>query len=873
MNCKTILSLLVFAIILSIIPTQAFAQIITTNVDTAVVDLRITPSHVYADSGTYPIGFVNLINKNGFHVTPGKEVTINLKSDNPHLASVPSTITIPANQDYAVFDITVSKNVGETIISANFNGQTTFHDFKVGENEVEFPDSLELAIHLPSKEMHVDTKMPFSLYLHSDGNVIRAPKDIPITLELEKDLISIDKEILVIHKGNYYSWGTITTNDKVGNAFLKANQKGLNLNSAQDIKISSSLPSGLEIEIFPEIVGKEIDRNIDVIVSLVDSEGFPTLAQEDISLEFFSDVDYVDREIKETMDDSLKHGIIPKGDFSYHYTQELDLNQIKPEIIIGASTEGLGIATDCFVIRDIMNFENPLAENKTLNLFTLDMIPSDSNTEAIYQIGAHVDIAVNGTNDDEDEDQCVDLSKYDEESESSESGSEGSSTKSVFYPILSNEHLQSTGSLQKINIISSDKLLLNSNELGNIKPGDSYATATITSGKETGEVLLSTTINGVGSTSTLTEVVNTLKHDKTLIFSPTGPDTILFDENGNYDLFIVALDGKNRPAKVESLAKYLLQPVNEIVEIEIDNTFTHRTVHSTSFNSADEETILVDAKPVGVSAEEYLEATSVFGTTPSAIVNLYFPYEIIDSKTPFEYKGFVQLTDFNDNPINAVSDIKVKLESDNHKILDIPRFVNIPKGQSYGIFPVTTTGNTGESTISTVTKGMIGTNHMISTESFETNLKISTGSVIEPIPPGESVELKIYVDDEFAQPVEGVELEIISNANTTVTPSKIRTENDGSAKINFISAEAPNISLQIIANAEGYIGEERTFDFTVEHSEMNTKSESLVLGLPDWVLYVGVAAIGVIIAAVVVFMKKPKVVLEDEDEIFEEEDI
>ncbi len=76
----------------------------------------------------------------------------------------------------------------------------------------------------------------------------------------------------------------------------------------------------------------------------------------------------------------------------------------------------------------------------------------------------------------------------------------------------------------------------------------------------------------------------------------------------------------------------------------------------------------------------------------------------------------------------------------------------------------------------------------------------------------------------------------------------------------------------MFATAEGYIEEEKSFQFTVDATQIEEES-TMVLGLPEWVLYVGLAAIAVIITAVIVFLKKPKHNLEDEEEEIFEEDI
>ncbi len=55
----------------------------------------------------------------------------------------------------------------------------------------------------------------------------------------------------VIKKGNSYVWGTITTKDKVGNAFVRASSDKLGADEAKEIKISSSAPASLAVHIFP----------------------------------------------------------------------------------------------------------------------------------------------------------------------------------------------------------------------------------------------------------------------------------------------------------------------------------------------------------------------------------------------------------------------------------------------------------------------------------------------------------------------------------------------------------------------------------------------------------------------------------------------
>ena len=864
------LTTLVLAIILftSFIPL-ASAQILSGNVS---VEVRLVPSQIEAEEGTYSIGYVNLINRAGVPVKPLQDVTIRLSSSYPDIASIPEFVTIRANDVYTTFDVKVGDSKGTTTIFANYGGQTVFQELLVGEIKIELPDDLELRIHLPSKFMHVDSEMPFSVFLqNAEGDVIQAPYDILIKLDYEDSLVSLNENQWIIKKGAYYAWGVITTGDLVGTAFIRATQDELNIHTAEGIKISSSLPTGLKVNVFPQIVAKELDRNIDIIVSLIDSQGLPALAQEDVYLEFFSDNTYVGEQIDETIKQARTNGIIKKGDFSYHFREELNLNNQGKEITIGASAKGLGIAFDCFLMRDAYTTENPAAVRKTMHVFTLEQIPSNSQTVGIYQIGTLIALPAEDELEELDDEPCIDLDRFD-------SDQNDISNIVEFHPILSNENLSAEGSLQKVNLISSNSLLLNIEEIGNVELGTSYGTAKIQTGQETGTASLSATIKGIGSATSPTQIVNTLKHHETMIFSPIGSNTILFDKNGKFDLFVISLDGSKRPTFVENEAKYLLIPINELLEIEKDRTFAHANFPSESFATNDEDPVTMEAIPVGVSADESLKAESSYNRNPSSQVQIILPYDEIDADSYSPYIGIVQLIDLRGNPIVVSNELKVKLEStlpeDTAPIIQTPRFVIIKEGSSFVKFDIIPLGTMGDSVIAAKSNGVIGSEKAFTVRSFLTKLSISAGSVDEPLVPGESIELKVYVDDQYLESVPGVALKIVANENGTVTPTNIQTQADGSAKIHFIpSRESEIFSFVIFATAEGYVEDKKTFTYTVATD--GSGNGAFVLGVPDWLVYIGIAIIVVIIAIMVVFLKKPKRVDEEEEELelFDDDEI
>ncbi len=809
--------------------------------------IGFSPSNIEQTESEYKIGHIWFENKAGNLITIPKDTVINLESDRFDIASVPDQITILAGEEHTTFSVSTHGVRGQAKIFATYIEQSALAILTVGEQDLT-ENNLRLVINLPTTEMNVNAQMPFSFYLiNSDGEITQAPFDIPITIEYEESLVTIDAPDLTIKKGNSYVWGTINTKDKVGNAFLRASSDKLGVDEAREIKISSSLPSSLSVNIFPDRIPSTLKRDIEVLVTLVDSDGLPTLAQEDVKLEFFSDDESINNQIDRKIKEESIKGIIKKGEFSYRFSPKLDFFKENQTVSIGASTKGLGVALDTFDTVKPMTSNNPLMENKTLQIFTLDKIPTKSQSIAIYQLGAMID-------DQDTEDDTTEGETIDETTDDGEK-------KKEFFPIIVNENYDSQGSQQKINIISSNDLLLKISDLGKVTAASSYGTSIIQTGQETGQVSLSSTIKGIGSATTVTEIINTLKQEQTMLFSPTGADAVLFDKNGRFDFFVISLDSKGRPTLVENEIRYLITPINEIVTIEKNRTFAHVNFQGDSIQSENDDTIPIKTVPIGESADVDLEVSNNYAKNPTAKLAISIPQGKLSSER--EYAGSVQLVDFNDNPIVLGSDLRVKLATSELGILEIPDSIAIPAGKSYSEFLISTIKD-GESTITANGKGIVSAESDVIVKTVVTKLKISVGSVIEPVLLEQPTEMKIYVDDEGANSVGGATLRIIS-ADSTVTPDIIKTSDDGSATIHFNPQKSPKISLQILASAEGYSEDSEKFEFTVTEVIETKKTE-----LPDWIIYGAIAGVVAIGGGIFAFLRDPKrKQQEDEDEIYD----
>ena len=824
------------------------------------IKLAISPSHIEEGIADHHIGYIYVLSKNGVPITSSQDVSIKLISEHPEIASVPKNLILKANEEYATFDVTTGILIGETTIIATLNGKTTFQKIQVGNNDTHLPDNMTLELNLPTDEMHVNSEMPFSVYLKTfDDQVIRAPFDIDVFLDYEESLAFPDSEKLTITQGEYYAWGTLTTNGKVGNTFLRAIQNESNLDTAKSIRISSTLPSSLQIEIFPKVIPVEVDREIDIFVSVIDSDGNPTISTEDIKLKFFSNDQ---SSIGEKLDDTMKQvkTVIKKGEFGFYLRQELNLhNSPANNIVIGVSAEGYGIATDTFsTVGESLNIDSKKITERGVKIFALSKIPSNATTIVTYQIHAIE------TDDDDPEDL---ITSENEENADKIIYQIDDLEDGEFYPVLANENYYGNGYVQKLDIISGDNEKIIISDKGKIKSSYSFGTAIISSGQKSGQVLLSASIQGVGYDSVLTEVVNTLEQKEIKLFSPIGENSILFDLNGFFDVFLIAIDGNDRPKVLKSDSKYLVTPTNGLIEINKDSTFTFSRLHSDSFDVFEGETIDLTVIPIGENADLSMEITKTFITRPSSKISVILPLSNINADHVNNI-GIAKIVDLQGNPIVPSFDVKSKIVSSEEKIIQIIDDAVIPSGISYETFPILTTGSIGQSTIFASAQGVIGTEIDLRTISSLNQLKIFTSGLGDQISVDQQIEIKLFVDDENAESVSGAYVKIITDENSLAIPDVIKTKSDGSAIFRLTAFEGPDISFEIIATAEGYAEGKDTFTVNVDTSQR--MFNAIDLELPDWIIYIFIGGILMVGVVVFMFLKKSKTNLEEDWEDEEE---
>ncbi|MGI0082774.1 MAG: Ig-like domain-containing protein [Nitrosopumilaceae archaeon] len=884
-------------IIISGQSTSIIAQDEAEEVDVILL-LEFAPSVVEAGEATYSIGYVKIVDSyDALPILAPRDLKITLISSDPSIASVPNQVVIPFKQDYAKFDVTVSTIEGTTEISAIFQDQIVAQTFRVGESVGEFADDLVLEINLPTNEMHVNSMMPFSVFLNGTDGIVQAPEDIMVSFDYEDSLVVLDDK-LIIKRGSYYALGTVKTLGEEGNAFIKASTQDPKLDTVANIEISSSQPAKLKVDVWPRVIGMS-EENIDIFVSLLDADDLPTKATQDIKLKIFAD----DEDLDDRIEDDLKpYGpIIKEGQFGFYLRQDFDflpihltdienfdtgeedvelgenetrditLNELRcldeegeplaeedevcipAGITIGASAQGLTSDTDAFIIVDTLGYNDPKASDKQLQFHIPDEIPSDATAIMVYQI-----TTLEKNNNDED-DVGSDVDDPIDHLEEAE-----------YYPVQSGINFSPARLVDNLSVVSNDTSRVRIVDAGNILSSDSYGTAILASGGKTGKATISTILKGLGSGSITTNVVNPSAAATTKIFSPAGSDKILFNNEGYADIFFMLIDSNGRPTTSKDEIKYLLKPINQLIEIPSREYFVNKQSVIGSYGRAAESKLVeINADPVGISAVSMLEVTSSFIIVPPSVtLQVIIPFENIAGANNENRIGVVQLIDDYENPISLPFDLKVKLGSNNTEVIQVPSSVTIASGASFVEFPVTTFGNPGFSAISASAELLHGSEAILFVEPYYPALNVYLQYLDTTIEWNKEAIIDIFVEDEYGLAVEDATVRLTAGTNSTVSPATVRTDEDGIATVTFkADTDKPTTSLTAEVSKDGYEYGEATIDLTV--TGFTQEGGGTIFGLPFWVTYAGIAGIvGGIAVVAFMILRKPK---PTEEELAEEE--
>jgi len=688
-----------------------------------VIELSFTPAKVGVGKVALTIGYVQLLSgETGEPVLAPRNLEVELTSRDSNIATVPPMVIIPQGSDYASFDVTVGETVGATEMSALFGDQIVTKNFEVTEARSQIPEDIDLVINMPSEAMQVGSEAPFSVFLENDGVILQAPEDVVVSFDYERSLVKLSSDKMTIKKGDYYAVGTIRSLEKSGTAFIKASTSVPPLDTVTNVDVTQTQPASLRVQVFPERVSLT-EQTIDVFVGLVDEDGNPTLAPEDIHLDMFSS------SIKLSTIEDIS-AVIKKGEYGFYHRQSMHLTEGDQEISVGATASGLGVDVDTFeVMEDELTITDSHAENLVLQVFSVGDMPSNAESVVVYQIMAiedddddpdsddDGDFAEENTIDQDDDGIVPDAHRDHDHNGVIEEDDENAIDEledGELYPVHTTElYSLSQGNLD---VVSGDNSAARVISTGSISAEASYGTAVISSGRLADDVGISVSLSTVAAGSADITITGGLNPTQSLIFSPAGRAVdeegapgnyrIPFNDAGFSDLFLVTLDTGGRPSTSEDGVKYLIRPINELAEIAPGMSFTSMQINSDSF-IAPTDTADITATPVGVNSDETLEEMSTFdlifftGTTGKVM----FPFDSVVGFSKAHPIGVVQLNDQFGNPLVASEDIAVTLKS-SHAGAIITPVVTISQGRSFANFAVSTSGKAETITVTSSADGI-----------------------------------------------------------------------------------------------------------------------------------------------------------------------
>jgi hypothetical protein len=86
------------------------------------ITLSVIPTRLPADGNTYPALVVTLTDKGGYPSLALNATIVYLSSSQQNVATIPSSVTIPAGEGFVVADVTTTQTPGTTTITASASG-------------------------------------------------------------------------------------------------------------------------------------------------------------------------------------------------------------------------------------------------------------------------------------------------------------------------------------------------------------------------------------------------------------------------------------------------------------------------------------------------------------------------------------------------------------------------------------------------------------------------------------------------------------------------------------------------------------------------------------------------------------------------------
>lgn len=270
----------------------------SSNVPSQAVSLALTiiPPKLPADSGNYSAVVVSLVDSNGLPSAALSDLTVFLTSSQTNIASVPSTVAIPAGSEYVVANAVTTPTPGSTTITASSHGlESTFAQLTTATPSG-FPSILKVFVSPSSLLRRADTGTVRVELVDSAGFPSKAI--ISVTAHLSSSnasIASLGQNSLTINPGEIYATGSFDTSVNFGQAVITASSTGYGSGEAIVTVVppnycsSACGPSELLLKLVPGTLPTDGGTYSALEVGLATNAGQPAVTSSDTIVQLFSD--------------------------------------------------------------------------------------------------------------------------------------------------------------------------------------------------------------------------------------------------------------------------------------------------------------------------------------------------------------------------------------------------------------------------------------------------------------------------------------------------------------------------------------------------------------------------------------------------------
>lgn len=258
------------------------------------LNLEVVPPVLPADGGEYPI-YITLMGPDGALARAPADIAVKLFASppEPRVVELPSEVVIKKGELYAKAYLRTSRLTGQAIITAAADG------LRSGETTVRVVppvgQPVKLAVYVrPSTILPYPDEIATVIVRLEDalGHPVEAPEDVRVRLTLSNADLGELAETAVIPKGEYQRELQFKPKGLTGALLITASAIGYERGVA-NLEIRAPRPASLKLYAAPTSIPADSASYGFIAVMLVDSEGYPVRAEEDVAVSLSSSNDMV----------------------------------------------------------------------------------------------------------------------------------------------------------------------------------------------------------------------------------------------------------------------------------------------------------------------------------------------------------------------------------------------------------------------------------------------------------------------------------------------------------------------------------------------------------------------------------------------------